>query len=119
MIARQTYLEYNKWGNWIQKWEKKMLHMFGYLAWRYRVWQNRRRHPDILDDLQRGAMSPSTTASIMLMRDSDTWHADREKGIAASCPDLFDYDARVPYRWVLRRRAERKKDLDALRAGRE
>ena len=93
-----------------------MLKSLGYLVWRLRVWRNRHRHRDLLLEERRGALDPHTVAAVMLMRDREKWRK-QEKDYRKPCPDLWDYTARIPYRIVVRRRAERAADLDRIRAG--
>ena len=88
--------------------------LFGELRWRFQVWRNRRRHPDLLRREKEGAFHADIVDQ-MLVRDRDKMF---EQGISPSdprYPDRFDYTTVVPYRVVRRRRAECVADFKALK----
>lgn len=91
-----------------------MTNPFGYLAWRLRVWRNRRRHKDIVADELRGVLKPKAAAAYMFSRDMYVWHSAGGAKSGLRCPDLFDYNPRMPYWMVATRRKERASDPDKI-----
>lgn len=90
---------------------RRMKNLLYYFVWRLRVLRNRRRHKDIVADEFRGVLKPEAAASYMLRRDRYVWDNAGGANSGLRCPDLFDYNAHVPYAVVAARRKERAADL--------
>ena len=66
------------------------MQIFMNLRWRWQVWKNRRRHPDLIE-LEKLDGDPTLIAQQMMMRDRDTVRAKGIHPPDPRYPSLWDY----------------------------